>query len=101
MRRTAAVLVLALLDMHALDAQQRRGGAPARGRAPTPTPAPPATTKVAPQMTCPAPLGTGVSTSRAFCDVLTGASPDQGILIDLPPHQGPVILTFDLHNRQT
>jgi hypothetical protein len=52
-------------------------------------------------MTCPAPLGTGVSSGRSFCDVLTGASPDQGILIDLPPHQGPVTLTFDLHNRQT
>jgi hypothetical protein len=52
-------------------------------------------------MICPAPLGVGVKTKRTFCDVLTGRSPADGILIDLPPHAGPVTLTFDLHNRQT
>jgi hypothetical protein len=52
-------------------------------------------------MTCPAPLGVGVKTSATFCDVMTGRDPAAGILIQLPPHKGPVTLTFDLHNRQT
>lgn len=52
-------------------------------------------------MTCPAPLGTGVTSKRTYCDVLTGASPAEGILIALPPHSGDVTLTFDLHNRHT
>src|SRR5581483_3818536 len=53
--------------------------------------------KVPAEMTCPTPLGTGVTS----CDVLTGRDPQAGILITLPPHRGPVTLTFDLHNRQT
>jgi hypothetical protein len=57
--------------------------------------------KEAPQMTCPAPLGTGVNTKRMFCDVLTGRDPAGGIIITIPPHRGDVVLTFDLHNRQT
>jgi hypothetical protein len=52
-------------------------------------------------MTCPAPLGLGVKTKQSFCDVLTGRNPAEGILIKLPPHQGAVTLTFDLHNRHT
>jgi hypothetical protein len=64
-------------------------------------PAPPPPVKEAPQMTCPAPLGTGVNTKRMFCDVLTGRDPAGGIIITIPPHRGDVVLTFDLHNRQT
>ena len=52
-------------------------------------------------MVCPAPLGIGIATNVAFCDVLTDRNPMSGILITLPPHQGPVTLTFDLHNRHT
>jgi hypothetical protein len=52
-------------------------------------------------MTCPSPLGVGVKTQLTYCDVLTGRDPAGGILIKLPPHRGPVTLTFDLHNRQT
>ncbi len=52
-------------------------------------------------MRCPAPLGVGVSSKRTFCDVLTGRVPAAGIIITLPPHRGPVTLTFDLHNRHT
>jgi hypothetical protein len=62
---------------------------------------PPKLEKVAPAMTCPAPLGVGVSTKLMFCDVLAGRDPAAGILIKLPPHKGPVTLTFDLHNRHT
>lgn len=64
-------------------------------------PKPPATVKGAPEMTCPSPLGTGVKTHLAFCDVLTGRDPQAGIVIQFPPHKGPVTLTFDLHNRHT
>lgn len=43
----------------------------------------------------------GVSTKRAFCDVLTGRDPAGGAMIKLPPHTGSVTLSFDLHNRHT
>jgi len=52
-------------------------------------------------MTCPEVLGQGVQTKRTFCDVLIGRDPASGIIITLPPHMGPVTLTFDLHNRAT
>jgi hypothetical protein len=64
-------------------------------------PPPPPLTTEAPQMVCPSPLGVGVKTQRIFCDVMTGRDPAGGILIPLPPHRGPVTLTFDLHNRHT
>ena len=46
-------------------------------------------------------LGDGARTKRVFCDVLTGRDPAAGIIVALPPHAGPVTLTFDLHNRHT
>jgi hypothetical protein len=52
-------------------------------------------------ITCPAPLGSGVRTARLFCDVLAGRDAPSGIIIRLPKHQGVATLTFDLHNRQT
>jgi len=52
-------------------------------------------------MNCPTPLGIGVKTKVAFCDVMTGRDPNDGVIIMLPPHNGPVTLTFDLHNRHT
>jgi hypothetical protein len=64
---------------------------------PVPPPAP--LTKVAPDVKCPTPLGVGVTTKLSFCDVMTGRDPSAGVLIPLPPHTGPVTLTFDLHNR--
>jgi hypothetical protein len=33
--------------------------------------------------------------------VLTGRDPQAGILITIPPHRGPVTLSFELHNRHT
>jgi hypothetical protein len=53
------------------------------------------------EMTCAAPLGTGVRTGRLFCDVLAGRDATGGIVIKVPKHQGPATLTFDLHNRHT
>lgn len=52
-------------------------------------------------MACPSLLGTGVNSRMTFCDVLTGRDPAAGVVITLPPHQGDVKLTFDLHNRHT
>jgi hypothetical protein len=78
------------------------GSAFAQTRRPAKKPAtpPPAALKTdAPEMTCPAPLGVGVKTKTAFCDVMTGRDPAGGVLIKLPPHRGTVTLTFALHNR--
>jgi hypothetical protein len=57
--------------------------------------------KVAPEMTCPAPLGVGVRSKLSFCEVLSGRDPAGGLTIQIPPHKGPATLTFDLHNIQT
>jgi hypothetical protein len=88
----AAVLILPV----ALDAQTSKKRAPAK------TPAARTTTKKAPaEVKCPAVLGNGVKSKRAFCDVLIGRDPAEGILVTLPPHKGTAVLTFDLHNRHT
>ena len=52
-------------------------------------------------LACPTPLGIGIRTKVAFCDVMSGRDPAEGVLVRLPPHQGPVTLTFNLHNRHT
>lgn len=67
-----------------------------------PAPAPSAAVKkVAPEVSCPAPLGVGVKTKLAFCEVMAGRDPAGGVLIQVPPHKGAAILTFDLHNLHT
>ena len=96
MRALLATMLTALLVATA--SAQTRPSTPRRAPAP---PAPPPLQKVVPEMTCPTPLGAGVATKLAFCDVMTGRDPAEGILIALPPHEGPVTLTFDLHNRHT
>jgi hypothetical protein len=67
---------------------------------PAKTPAPALKSEPA-QVDCPSELGTGVKTFRRFCDVLTGRDPQAGVLVKIPPHRGPVTLSFDLHNRHT
>lgn len=94
MRAAAGALLIALCWMAPADAQRGR----TTRRAPAPPP-PPVTEPAA--VNCPAPLGAGIRTGRMFCDVLTGRDPAEGIIITLPPHTGPVTLTFDLHNRHT
>jgi hypothetical protein len=94
MRRLFAAALLAA-SVVPVSAQTRK---PAARR---PAPPPPKLEKIAAEMTCPAPLGVGVSTKLMFCDVLAGRDPLAGILIKLPPHKGPVTLTFNLHNRHT
>jgi len=82
----------------------------APGRAQTRKPVPARRPPVAPlaplkkesvELTCPTPLGVGMKSRLAFCDVMSGRDPADGILITLPQHRGPVTLTFDLHNRHT
>jgi hypothetical protein len=91
-----AFLTAANLGMPIEAPAQRRGTTPASRPA---APGGAAPRKEAAEIVCPAPLGEGLTTKRAFCDVLTGRLPAEGILIPLPPHVGTVILTFDLHNR--
>jgi hypothetical protein len=94
---TGRLLTVGLLLVTAVtlvDAQARR--APAK-KAPTQ----PALTRVPAQIQCPTELGVGVRTKRLFCDVLTGREPKDGILVTIPPHRGPVRLSFELHNRHT
>src|ERR1700681_1642661 len=97
MRRLTAFLGIVILSLAAL-ATAQTGHPPARRPAAVPLP-PPIT--VAPEIACPTPLGVGVTTGRSYCDVLSGRDPAGGILVPLPPHRGPVTLTFDLHNRHT
>src|SRR5436190_545937 len=92
--RLLAVALVSLMVASPM-AQTRK---PAR-KVPPPEPAAPI--NVPADMTCPAPLGVGVSSGQSFCDVMTGRDPAGGIRIKLPPHSGPVTLTFDLHNRHT
>lgn len=91
MRRINVLIAIVALTVP-LVAQTRKP--PAR------TPAAPAaaTKKVEPEMTCPAPLGVGVKSHSAFCEVMAGRDPSGGILIKIPPHRGPTTVTFDLHN---
>ena len=98
-----AGLLIALLAAP-LSAQTRKP-APAK-----PVTAKPVTTKPAmpvasktelADLACPTPLGIGIRTKVAFCDVMSGRDPAEGVLVRLPPHRGPVTLTFNLHNRHT
>ncbi len=59
-----------------------------------------ALTKIAPPLTCPAPLGVGVKTKISFCEVLAGRDPQGGVIITLPSRRGTATLTFDMHNLQ-
>ena len=103
----AAIILIAALAGANLVAQTAKPPA-----ATTKKPAPrPATRKPAPKLlppvteaamfTCPMTLGQGVRNDVAYCDVQIGRDPASGIVINFPPHQGPVTLSFDLHNRHT
>jgi hypothetical protein len=92
--RQLSVGALLLITCASLEAQTARKRAPARQTAP-------ALTTADAQVQCPADLGIGVKTRRSFCDVLTGSDPKDGVIIPIPPHRGPVTLSFELHNRHT
>lgn len=100
MRRLVALTVFALLLMAvgSAGAQTRK---PASRTPPPKKAAPAKTITERPEMTCPAVLGTGVTTRREFCDVMVGRDPQTGIVVRIPPHRGDAVLMFDLHNRET
>ena len=65
-------------------------------------PAAPAAAKTEPaNVQCRESLGTGARTKASYCFVPAGRDPQQGVIISIPPHNGPATLTFDLHNRHT
>jgi hypothetical protein len=92
MRCASACLVVLAIAAPAL--------AQARKPAKKPAAAAGALKKVAPDVTCPTPLGVGVKTKISFCEVIAGRDPAAGVLVQVPPHKGPATLTFDLHNLQ-
>src|SRR5262245_37308650 len=94
--RTLCVMGLMAALLVPASAQTRKPPARKPG-----TPPPPPLEKVAADLVCPAVLGVGVTSKTSYCDVLTGRDPAGGILVKLPSHQGPVALSFNLHNRQT
>jgi len=100
MRFVAAALVMVCLLPGAGWAQAAKRPAP-KSSAKKAAPAAPAMKVEPAAVTCPARLGEGVRTKQAFCDVLTGRNPAEGVRIAIPPHKGTATLTFDLHNRHT
>ncbi|HXH06249.1 MAG TPA: hypothetical protein VNI83_06630 [Vicinamibacterales bacterium] len=95
-RIALGLLVLALAGTGSAPADQTRS----QRRGPARRPAPALRTEPAAPK-CPAVLGRGVRTKLDFCDVLTGRSPAEGVVITLPRHSGPATLSFNLHNRHT
>lgn len=97
MRAALALLCASLLAMPAVDAQTRK----TTPRKTTRTPAAILLSRIQAEWQCSSELGAGVATGRRFCDVLTGNDPKEGVLITIPPHRGPVTMSFELHNRHT
>lgn len=100
MRLAWVVVAAVVIAMPSVDAQSRRPARKSPPRAAKKAPEPPPT-RIQGEWRCLTELGVGLSTGRRFCDVLTGNDPKEGVLIAIPPHRGPVTLTFDLHNRHT
>lgn len=101
MRVVLTLLCAAVLLSGGLEAQTRKT-TPRKTPAKTAKKVPaPVLTRIQAEWQCPSELGVGVTTTRKFCDVLTGREPKDGVLITIPPHRGPVTLSFELHNRHT
>jgi hypothetical protein len=99
--RVVMLLVCALvIAIPGSDAQTRKTTGKAPQRAAKKAPELPLS-RIQAEWRCMSELGVGVSTGRRFCDVLTGNDPKQGVLVTVPPHRGPVTMSFELHNRHT
>jgi len=95
------LLICALvIAIPGIDAQTRKPTRKATQRAAKKAPEVPLS-RIQAEWRCMSELGVGVSTGRRFCDVLTGNDPQQGVLVTVPPHRGPVTMSFELHNRHT
>jgi hypothetical protein len=92
--RKLSVFALLAATVMTLDLQSAQRTTPTQKAAPAPV-----TTRVEAELQCPSDLGVGIKTKRRFCDVLTGNDPKHGVLVTIPPHRGPVTLSFELHNR--
>ncbi|MCC7179839.1 MAG: hypothetical protein IT177_15780 [Acidobacteria bacterium] len=106
MRLVAIALMLASLappaSAHTRKTTPAKKSTPASRQAPAKkATAQPALTRAQAELSCPSELGLGVATKRRFCDVLAGREPAGGVLVTIPPHRGPVTLSFELHNRHT
>ena len=53
------------------------------------------------EVRCPSVLGVGVEAGRTYCDVLIGTEVADGIIVVIPAHRGPAVVTFNLHGRHT
>ena len=89
-----------LIAIPGTDAQTRKTTRKAPQRAAKKVPEAPLS-RIQAEWRCMSELGVGVATGRRFCDVLTGNDPKQGVLVTVPPHRGPVTMSFELHNRHT
>jgi len=108
MRASAFILITALASSTLLAEGLQTAKPPATTKKPAPRPA---TRKPAPKplppitepamINCPVALGEGARDGVTYCDVQVGRDPSGGIVIPFPPHQGPVTLSFNLHNRHT
>lgn len=94
-----ALACIALVTADATGEQQRKT-TPKKSTRAAKQPAA-ALTRIVADVKCSSELGIGVSTGRRFCDVLTGNDPKEGVLVTIPPHRGPVTISFELHNRHT
>jgi hypothetical protein len=100
MRLVTALVCAALLASPAIDAQTKKAP-PKKTTKTTKKVTEPPLSRIQAELKCPSELGIGVSTSRRFCDVLTALDPKEGVLVTIPPHRGPVTISFELHNRHT
>jgi hypothetical protein len=99
--RVVMLLVCALaVAIPGIDAQTRKTTRKGTQRTAKKAPEVPLS-RIQAEWRCASELGVGVSTGRRFCDVLTGNDPKQGVLVTIPPHRGPVTMSFELHNRHT
>jgi hypothetical protein len=104
MRRIAAAAVCALVAAASLAARPLEAvtGQRGRQRPAAKKPAAPLPLKIEQaKVQCPESLGTGVRTAASYCFVLAGRDPAAGVLVTVPPHNGPATLLFNLHNRHT
>ncbi len=104
--RTAILILIAALAGPSVLAQTTKPPA-STTKKPAPATRKPAPAKPLPLVTeparieCPVMLVEGARDGVSYCDVVIGRDPLSGIVIKFPPHQGPVTLTFNLHNRHT
>jgi hypothetical protein len=97
MWRVAALIVMVSLAVAPLASAQARG----RTQKPAAKPAASATKTEPAAVTCPDPLGKGMTTGAQYCFVPAGTAAEQGVLVKLPPRTGKATLIFDLHNHHT